>query len=236
MKKILFALLVFASACILTAQQGSGVFDDHYVSPNASPNPNAATYTRTFTIEPAHSETIYRPNPPTPEKVDIVVVPGYNPMRAADSSTFSIVTVQKAHTSPAAANVAPQSYTQSYPAQPQQGYGYGQPQTPPSSNRFNLVPENTVPNAAPAATNSAPQSYTQSYPAQPQQGYGYEQQQTQTVSSRSNRLRIVPENTVDLKSSQNAMQGEATTVPDGDGKIKIYQVESYPVWKNPQPR
>jgi hypothetical protein len=221
-------------------------------------------------------------NQPAPEKVEIVVVPGYNPMRTPTSSTFNIVTVHKPNASPAAAYGAPQTYTQPNPAQPQQAYGYGQPQTPPSSNnsnRFNLVPENSVPtaNTSPAAANSAPQTCTQPNPAQPQaygygqpqtppssnnsnrfnlvpentvpntnappaatvpqtaqpqQGYGYGQPQTPPSSNNSNRFNLVPENTADI----NGPRGTGIVSKTEEVKIKIYQVESYPVWREPSAR
>jgi hypothetical protein len=69
---------------------GVGAFDNNAPSNNppssASATPPApATYTRTVTIEPAHSNsTVYiPPKTAVPQSVNIIVVPGYNPVDSA---------------------------------------------------------------------------------------------------------------------------------------------------------
>jgi hypothetical protein len=127
------------------------------------------TYTRTFTIEPAHSETVFRPTPPksAPENVNIIVVPGYNPLQPSARRDGGIVTVQQsinlppviassARTALEASQTGRTTGQTNLPGQssapfPQQVYGqsqqYGYVQTPPSSNsanRLNIIPEDTI--------------------------------------------------------------------------------------------
>ncbi|MDR0639700.1 MAG: hypothetical protein LBG27_12505 [Spirochaetaceae bacterium] len=168
MKKILFVSLVFASAYILMAQQSenggefrTGAFDNNALSGSSSPTQKGTTSARPFTIEPAHSETVYQPksNQPALEKVDIIVVPSYNPLQPSARPNSSIVTVRQspnvspATTTPAVranptANSPVQSGQLPQPpyAQSQQLYGYMQNTPPPSNsaNRLNVIPENTI--------------------------------------------------------------------------------------------
>jgi hypothetical protein len=86
MNKILFAALIFASAYILLAQEGGFKTQTRQVNRRTS-----------VIIEPAHSETFYqpKPNPPAPEKANIIVVPGYNPLPPSMSQNGGVVTVQQ---------------------------------------------------------------------------------------------------------------------------------------------
>jgi hypothetical protein len=89
---------------------GIGAFDNNVsnkysTSANLTPN-QSTTYTRTVTIEPAHSKTAYQPksNPPAPEKVSVIVVPGYNPMPPSMRQNGGIVTIQQYQNPPPAVN------------------------------------------------------------------------------------------------------------------------------------
>jgi hypothetical protein len=112
---------------------GTGAFDNNIISGNTPPRSSAATYVRTFTIEPAHSETVYAQKPnPVSGNVNIVVVPGYNPVGPLQSSV-GIVTMQKnPPNTPSGVNRAPlptnTSSTSTYSA-PVRQQSYTQPQS-----------------------------------------------------------------------------------------------------------
>jgi hypothetical protein len=89
---------------------GIGAFDNNFINGNAGGAPAArytsstpaaggATYVRTFTIEPARSDTVFvqranaQPSPAQQPNANIVVVPGYNPI--VPQSKTGIVTVHQ---------------------------------------------------------------------------------------------------------------------------------------------
>jgi hypothetical protein len=94
---------------------GTGAFDnnapDKYSSSANLSQSQRTTYARSFTIEPAHSETVYQPrsNPPAlpaSEKANIIVVPSYNPLSSSTRSSGSVLTVQQS-LPPAASRTVP---------------------------------------------------------------------------------------------------------------------------------
>jgi hypothetical protein len=189
---------------------GTGAFDNNAVSGNTPPRSGAATYVRTFSIEPAHGETVTVQKPaPTPQSVNIVVVPGYNPVRSSQqSATTGIVTVQDnkvivpapVNTAPLPVNTMPvnTSSTPTYaPAQPQGGY-------------------------------AQQQGYAQQPTLQVQEGYAQ-----RSAHSNSNSLRLIPENTINMNTGVNPISefGPAEEEP-----IKLYQSNVYPVWRTPPAR
>jgi hypothetical protein len=179
---------------------GIGAFDNNIISRSAPTPPSAATYVRSYTIEPAHSgDTIYTQRPTTPSQTVITVAPGYNPVQSVQQPP-GIVTVQDSRTL--------------IPA--------------PVGPRTTVIP--VYPGSAPASTYRAP-IQQQSYIQTPLQGYV---QQVAPMTPRSaNKLRIVPENAVDLNTGMNPM---SVFGPEEVEEIQIYSRGVYPVWRNPQPR
>jgi hypothetical protein len=122
---------------------GVGAFDNNVCDKYYS---SKTTYVRTFTIEPTHSETVYQPkqSPSAQEKVNVIVVPGYNPMPSSTRTNNNIVTVPQNRNPSSVVTVEPIARSN----QTSQQF-YGDPQVyerqlPHSSNsRFNIIPEGT---------------------------------------------------------------------------------------------
>jgi hypothetical protein len=212
---------------------GVGAFDGNSLGGNSSPNQNGnsspnqngnsssnqkgTTYERTFTIEPAHSETYYRPksNPPATENVNIIVVPGYNPLPTSSTRTSNTVTVQQ--------SFGPSVDTKTSTVR-----------TGPATNQSVATDQAVRAAPPPVQSNQTPQpsSYVQT-----QQIYGYVQQ-TPSPSKSANRLNVIPENTIDLTTGQGkALTGEETSKMEGiiqkDEPLRLRMTETYPIWRNP---
>lgn len=191
---------------------GAGAFDNNAISGNTPPRSGAATYTRTVTIEPAHSDTVLvqKPNP-TAQGVNIVVVPGYNPVGSSQQSApIGIVTVQENKPTvlaPVGTN------TTRLPLNANSYYAPAQPQT----------------------YTQRPQTYTQqsqSYTQQPQlpvQQPPVQDNIRRSAYSGGNTLRLVPEDTV----TQQVGGPPEEVEPE---PLKLQQRDVYPLWKTPIPR
>ncbi|MDR1095598.1 MAG: leucine-rich repeat domain-containing protein [Spirochaetaceae bacterium] len=93
---------------------GAGAFDNNVPgnNPPRSSSTAPAAYTRTVTIQPAHSSsTVYAPpKPAASQAVNIMVVPGYNPLDSVrQSSPLSVTAVwdYRPSTAPASSGPAP---------------------------------------------------------------------------------------------------------------------------------
>jgi hypothetical protein len=120
---------------------GAGAFDNNAPgnNPPHSSSTAPATYTRTVTIQPAHSSsTVYvPPKPAASQTVNIMVVPGYNPLDSARQSLpLSGTTVwgYSPGTAPASSGFAPAPQQAAAPV-PQQAAA-------PQDTLFKLVIEN----------------------------------------------------------------------------------------------
>jgi hypothetical protein len=192
---------------------GVGAFDSNALGRNASPNQTETPYTRTFTIEPAHSETVYRPTPnqSAPETVNIIVVPGYNPLRPfSTGSNGSSVTIQQSP-NPAQAVTVPAARTVA------------------ETNQMGAIASAERPNSPVRPNQTAAQ---QPY-GQPQQRYGYVQQTLPASTGR--RLNVIPENTIDLSTGQSGAPVTEEKTEDTKS-IKLYMTETYSIGSNPTPR
>jgi hypothetical protein len=138
---------------------GAGAFDNN-VSGNTLRS-DSATYVRSFTIEPAHSDTVYTKQAPNaaPQSVNIIVVPGYSPVRPSQQQQpTGIVTVQENRLAPPAnVRTAPlpvnTGNSSAYrPSAPAQSYA-------PQSYTTQSYPTQSYPPQSSAAQNYAPQSY-----------------------------------------------------------------------------
>jgi hypothetical protein len=202
---------------------GTGAFDNNHISGNVPETSGNARYVRTITIEPAHGETVITqkpaisPNQP-PRNVNIVVIPGYNPIRPSQhpstvATTTNIVTVQETKPANAAIPVLPGTRTTTPPPY------LNSANTPVTSSPLPLIQQSNEP-AQPQ------QGYAQT--TQPQQGYVQLQQvQDPVVGSppsytRDSKIRLVPENVVDPTSALTADAEE--TIP-----LRIQPRGVYPI-------
>jgi hypothetical protein len=213
---------------------GAGAFDNNAAS--GSPHPDApASYVRTLTIKPAHGETITAQQPNSAsQSVNIVVVPGYNPIRTAQQPmTTGIVTVQEnksvtpAPVSASSLPVRTSTISVYTPVQPQ---GSVQPQrvlqqsgqTPQGSQP--LIPRQSQ--RVQQQGGIWLQEVQSSGGAQPQEQQGYVQR---SPSENTNLLRLVPENfTMDYGTTE---QPAAVQEP-----LKLQQSSVYPMWRIPPAR
>jgi hypothetical protein len=198
------------------ASIGTGAFDNNYINRNPSASPSATTYTRTFTIEPVHSETVYveRRSPPAPQTVNITVVPGYSPIPSTQQPA-GIVTVRE-YKPNIPAPVSPQSAaTPVYPGP-----------TPAQTYRSTPTPQQNY------AQNPQPQGQGYNSAPNPQQGYN-QQQAAPIIGSRRTTagLYIVPEDTRDIYTGLAPQD-----VPPEVEPIRIYEREVYPIWQNRRPQ
>ncbi|MDR1470166.1 MAG: leucine-rich repeat domain-containing protein [Spirochaetaceae bacterium] len=200
---------------------GIGAFDSNALGGNASGNASSKKKgtARTFTIEPAHSETMYRPNPnqSAPESVNIIVIPGYNPLQSSTSPSGGVVTVQQFLNSLPVAT--PPATTPN--------------QTVPATNQTIATPPAVTPNQTGTAAPANPlvlSDLSQQPSAQPQQQHGV--QQTSSPSNKTSRLNVIPEHTIDLSTG---LSSEET--PEEERKpIKLYKIETYDIERIPIPR
>jgi hypothetical protein len=195
---------------------GIGAFDGNTLSENSSLNQKGTTYARSFTIEPAHSETVYQPksNQPAPENVNIIVVPGYNPLQTSQARpNGNIVTIQQSS--------SPIQATPPFVS------------AAPAANR----PVETAPTVAVNQTPPVPSNQTPQQPyAQPQQLYGYVQQTLPSSNNAGRRLNVIPENTIDLSTGESKVPVVTEESHNNTPPIKLYMSETYSVRRNPTPR
>jgi hypothetical protein len=190
---------------------GTGAFDNNAISGNTPPRSNTAIYTRTVTIEPTHSDTVFaQKSNPAAQSVNIVVVPGYNPVGSLQQpSPIGIVTVQENK---------PTVQT-------------------PGGNNTALLPLNANTHYAPAQ----PQTYTQQPQSYTQQPQTYTQQQPQSYTQQPQLLEQQPpaQNNIQRFAYSGGNKFRLVTDPPEEIEpepLKLQQRDAYPLWKVPIPR